>query len=243
MTEISVIVPARNEEGMIAQTLKHIADSCAAYEAGQRVTAACEILVVDNASLDRTADVVRDFKTSLPVRLLPLTTLGAARARNWGRQHARGRILVFVDADTALPEPAIRRIAGHCGDDLIAGITLLGTLEGGLRSRLWWSFWNSVRRLPIPRAKAMPACMFCTAEAFDRFGPFDERVAIGEEWPILAGLYRETPSSLVYDRQIVARSSSRRMDQQAFGYLRVFLKYVWAILHFRGRVHYTDRFR
>ena len=33
--------------------------------------------------------------------------------------------------------------------------------------------------------------------AFEEFGPFDERVAIGEEWPILAGLYRARPGRLV----------------------------------------------
>ena len=46
-----------------------------------------------------------------------------------------------------------------------------------------WSFWNTVRLLPLPKAKAMPALMFCTASTFDALGPFDEEVAIGEEWP------------------------------------------------------------
>ena len=35
----------------------------------------------------------------------------------------------------------------------------------------------------------------------------------------------------------------RRMEMQSFGYTRNFAKYVWAILHFSGRVHYTDRYR
>ena len=81
-----------------------------------------------------------------------------------------------------------------------------------------------MRRLPLPRAKAMPACMFCTREAFDEFGPFDERVAIGEEWPILAGLYRARPRRFVYDRAITALSSGRRMELQRFGYTRTFAR-------------------
>ena len=60
--------------------------------------------------------------------------------------------------------------------------------------------------------------MFCRATVFDEFGPFDEGVAIGEEWPILAGLYRHRPERFVYDRSITAYSSSRRMQAQRFGY-------------------------
>ena len=114
---------------------------------------------------------------------------------------------------------------------------------GGRRARCWWAFWNAVRRLPLPRAKAMPACMFCTREAFDEFGPFDERVAIGEEWPILAGLYRARPRRFVYDQAITALSSGRRMELQRFGYARTFARYVWAVLSFRGRVDYPDHVR
>ena len=89
----------------------------------------------------------------------------------------------------------------------------------------------------------MPALMFCTTAVFDEFGPFDEDVAIGEEWPILASVYRLRPNRFVYDRSLTGRTSSRRMERQAFGYTRTFLKYVWAILHRPGRVHYTDQIR
>jgi hypothetical protein len=85
--------------------------------------------------------------------------------------------------------------------------------------------------------------MFCTREAFDEFGPFDERVAIGEEWPILAGLYRTRPRRFVYDQALTAFSSGRRMELQRFGYTRTFARYVWAVLSFRGRVDYPDHVR
>ena len=125
----------------------------------------------------------------------------------------------------------------------VAGICRLGTFDGGSRARLWWTFWNAVRHLPLPRAKAMPAFMFCTREAFDRYGPFDESVAIGEEWPILAGVYAAEPQRFVYDRRVLAWSSSRRMQLVRFGFVANFAKYVWAVLHRRGRVHYTDTVR
>jgi glycosyltransferase involved in cell wall biosynthesis len=169
---------------------------------------------------------------------------GAARARNHGRRHAQGRILVFVDADTHLPSCALTQIVATCEQrGKSAGIVRLAALDGGWQARCWWTFWEHVRRLPLPRAKAMPAAMFCTAAVFDEFGPFDEEVAIGEEWPILAGLYRSRPHQFIYDRSLTAYTSSRRMERLRWGYVRTFAKYVWAILDRRGRIEYTDRIR
>ncbi|AMV36344.1 glycosyltransferase [Planctomyces sp. SH-PL62] len=241
---LSVVIPARNEEALLGSTLNSVIRARAAFDSSDEARSAVEILVVDNASSDRTAEILRRYAVSAGVRSVCCDPRGAAHARNLGARLARGGILIFLDADTHLPPGAIRRIAALCGEEgFEAGITGLGALDGGRLARGWWAFWNTVRRLPIARAKAMPACMFCTRKAFDEFGPFDERVAIGEEWPILAGLYRARPDRLIYDRTTVALSSSRRMELQRYGYLRTFAKYVWAILSFQGRVHYHDRIR
>jgi glycosyltransferase involved in cell wall biosynthesis len=242
--DISVIIPARNEQRLIRQTLEHVLAACRflsdTTSSGHLIW---EVLLVDNGSTDETANIVRELAES-QVRVVQHHVAGAARARNAGRKHSHGRVLIFVDADTMIPRESLFRILEHCRQQQnVAGITSLGTLDGGIRARVWWGFWNTVRRLPFPRAKAMPAFMFCTAHTFDSFGPFDENVAIGEEWPILAGLYKECRSAVIYDRSIVARSSSRRMDRRVFGYTRCFLKYVWAILHRSGRIHYPDSIR
>jgi glycosyltransferase involved in cell wall biosynthesis len=244
LADVSVIIPARNEERLIRQTLEHVLTACHCLKTtrnGGQVN--CEILLVDNGSTDNTLNIVRSVASS-GITIVQHGAIGAARARNVGREFSSGRILVFVDADTLIPESSLCRIVDHCNErDVVAGITSLGTLDGGVRARLWWHFWNSVRHLPLSRAKAMPAFMFCTAQAFDAFGPFDEDVAIGEEWPILAGLYRVSRKDVIYDRSIVARSSSRRMDKLPLGYTRCFVKYIWAILHHAGRVHYADTIR
>jgi glycosyltransferase involved in cell wall biosynthesis len=244
---LSVIIPARNEERLIEQTVQHALDACryfASHFQQDDQIRSWEVIVVDNQSTDRTRERLQKHEDTGMIKMVSLQTLGAARARNAGRQHSRGEVLVFIDADTLVPIDALYRIMIHCRDrQLAAGITALGQLEAGVRAWLWWTFWNQVRRLPIARAKAMPAFMFCTSTTFDTFGPFDESVAIGEEWPILAGLYRHQRQNVIYDRSIVARSSSRRMNHGRFGYTRTFFKYVWAILHFQGRVHYSDTIR
>lgn len=126
---------------------------------------------------------------------------------------------------------------------IIAGMTRLAPRKSGFRANGWWIFWNAVRRLPLPYAKAMPAFMFCTKKAFEEFGPLNEDIAIGEEWPILAGVYRRRPREFLYLLSVTAYTSSRRMELVPFGYVRLFLKYVWAILDYRGRVHYSSAIR
>jgi glycosyltransferase involved in cell wall biosynthesis len=238
-TLVSVIIPARNESRLIGATLDSIMNA-----ACRLPSIATEIIVVDNASTDATWDILQQYADNGQIKALHLDRLGAARARNHGRTNANGQILVFIDADTVVTSDCLQRIVEHCDiRGIEAGITRLAGLDGGLRAQLWWSFWEHVRRLPLPRAKAMPALMFCTAQVFDEFGPFDESVAIGEEWPILANLYRHRPQQFVYDRSITAFSSSRRMQQQSFGYTRIFLKYAWAILHVSGRRYYSDQVR
>lgn len=245
--DVSIIIPARNEERLIAETVRHAVESCEEFQAngaecGQQ--SRWEVLIVDNNSSDRTVASLDGFQQHPAVRVVSCEAPGAACARNVGRSESVGRVLVFIDADTMIPRKMTAGLVRHCdGDSLKAGITWLGNYDGGIRSRMWWLFWNLVRCLPMARAKAMPAVMFCTAETFDRFGPFEEGIAIGEEWPILAGLYRVDRKLVVYERSLVARSSSRRMDRQAFGYSRTFLRYVWAILHRSGRINYTDRIR
>ncbi|WP_165073715.1 glycosyltransferase [Paludisphaera rhizosphaerae] len=237
---LSVVIPARNEAALLGETLESVLRAIDEFAAPGDV----EVVVVDDGSSDGTPALLEQYAADHGVVVVKCEVRGAARARNLGVRRARGRILVFLDADTHPPADGLRRIATLCDEHgFEAGITRLGALDGGLRARCWWGFWNTVRRLPLPRAKAMPACMFCTREAFDEFGPFDERVAIGEEWPILAGLYRARPRRFVYDRSRVALSSGRRMELQRWGYLRTFLKYGWAIVSFRGRVHYHDQIR
>ncbi|MFE3195530.1 glycosyltransferase [Nocardia sp. NPDC059240] len=231
---LSVIVPARNEAAALASTLRSLL-AAAAFAEPARI----EILVVDSASTDGTADLARSFG----VRVLESPLPGAGRARNLGARHARSDLLVFVDADTHVPLDAFTRVLTHHANGFDGGFSRLAALDGGLRAHLWWLFWDHIRLLPLPRAKAMSAFMFCTREAFETFGPFAESVQLSEEWPILAGLYRTRPTHFHHDRHLTARTSSRRMHLQPFGYTRTFAKYVWAVLQPSGRTHYPDTFR
>lgn len=247
--EFSIIIPARNEENAIGRTLSAVLASVGQFlevpvEEIRLDGSKVQVLVVDNQSTDKTPQVVLEFVKRHGVDYVVCERLGAPCARNYGTRLSHGDILVYVDADTRIPLDSLRVIHGHVNERRRhAGIFALAGDGSSIPSRLWWLFWNCVRLLPLPRAKALPAFMFCTRQVFGEFGPFDEQVQIGEEWPILAGLYRKDPLRLIYDRSLTALTSDRRMTLQRFGYTRTFFKYVWAILHVSGRNGYSDSFR
>jgi cellulose synthase/poly-beta-1,6-N-acetylglucosamine synthase-like glycosyltransferase len=90
---VSVVVPVRDGESMIAACLDSILATD--YPPNRR-----EILVVDNGSTDGTAALIR----SKPVRYLREPKPGVSNARNRGIAESTGEILAFVDAD-CLVEP------------------------------------------------------------------------------------------------------------------------------------------
>ena len=89
----------------------------------------------------------------------------------------------------------------------------------------------------------MPAFMSCDRAHFESYGPFNECWAIAEEWPLTAAAYRYHGERFLYDRSLTARTSSRRMELQPFGYLRTFLKWSSVVLFPWARTSLTDRFR
>ncbi|MBU6323075.1 MAG: glycosyltransferase [Patescibacteria group bacterium] len=85
--EISLVIPAYNEEDYIADCIK----SALAFDGFK------EIIVVDNASTDRTADIARGFPGVSVVRE---ENRGTGFARDRGFRESSGDLVAFVDADT-----------------------------------------------------------------------------------------------------------------------------------------------
>ncbi|MBI5137337.1 MAG: glycosyltransferase family 2 protein [Nitrospirae bacterium] len=100
---VSVIIPAYNREGTIARAL----DSVLA----QTLTD-LELIVVDDASTDRTAEVVAAYADPRVRLLRHATNRRAAAARNTGIRAALGRYVAFLDSDDEwLPEKLAVQIA------------------------------------------------------------------------------------------------------------------------------------
>jgi cellulose synthase/poly-beta-1,6-N-acetylglucosamine synthase-like glycosyltransferase len=102
---ITAIVPARNEQLMIETCVKSLA----------RQAEIAEILVVDDQSTDRTAEIVRGLMREIPnLRLLeggeiPTGWTGKNHALWEGAKHASSKWLLFTDADAELLDRATTR--------------------------------------------------------------------------------------------------------------------------------------
>ncbi len=248
-TRLSFVIPARNEEALIGETLEAILASVARATGGPRddlwlPDTAFEVIVADDASEDATAANVGIFGDDVGVRLVSCAGGTGAAARNAGAAASSGQVLCFVDADTIVPENAVDRILKlHEDERKCLVLFRLVSREPGIRAWLWWSFWGLARHVPLARAKSMPAFMSCDRAHFERYGPFDESWAIAEEWPLTVPAYRHHRERFLYDRSLTARTSSRRMELQSFGYLRTFLKWVSVVLFPWARTSLTDRIR
>jgi 4,4'-diaponeurosporenoate glycosyltransferase len=100
--QLSIIIPARNEE----QSLPTLLRSLVAQSIRPR-----EIIVVDDASTDRTAEVAREHgvrvMNSLP---LPEGWRGKTWACHQGAQSATGELLLFLDADTWFEPDGLQQV-------------------------------------------------------------------------------------------------------------------------------------
>ena len=251
MTErrLSFVIPARNEEALIGEVLEAILASVAHASGVARDSlwlpdTAFEVVVVDDGSEDATAAIVRTFAHDVGVRLVSCVGRSCGAARNVGTAASSGRVLCFVDADTIVPGNAVDRILElHEEEGRCLVLYRLASREPGIRAWAWWTFWGLARHLPLARAKSMPAFMSCDRAHFESYGPFNESWLIAEEWPLTAAAYRHHPARFLYDRSLTARTSSRRMELQPFGYVRTFLKWVSVVLFPWARTSLTDRIR
>ncbi len=102
---VSVIVPAYNECGVVARTIRSVLANDYPN---------LEILFVDDGSLDGTADVVeKEFAGHPKVRVIRQANGGKASALNNGIGQSTGEIVVGLDADTQFATDTISSMVGH----------------------------------------------------------------------------------------------------------------------------------
>lgn len=166
----SVIIPAYNEESLLAATLTELHAAMAA------IPFRGEVVVVDNNSTDLTAEIAA--KHGARVVFEPFRQI--ASARNTGARAATAGYLVFLDADTMLPAELLEKSldllesGNYCG----GGTTLTFDSQLPFLADKLVKFWNWLSRT---NKLAAGSFIFCLAEAFEAIGGFDETTYAGEE--------------------------------------------------------------
>jgi poly-beta-1,6 N-acetyl-D-glucosamine synthase len=130
---VTVLVPAYNEETVILDTVKSALASNYPN---------LEILVINDGSTDRTAELVQQTYGRDPrVRLLLQSNHGKPSALNHGLTEATGEIVVSIDADTVVDPEAIPRLVRHFENPKVGAVA--GNVKVMNRNR-WLTRWQAL---------------------------------------------------------------------------------------------------
>lgn len=180
--QVSVIIPAFNASATIGRAL----DSVRAQEG-----VGAEIIVIDDASSDGTAQAVRDaIRPGENITLLQLpVNSGVSAARNAGIRLARAPYLAFLDADDAWLPGKLRRQVAVIGADPAITLVSCNSQQADAEGRPLKE--GHVNRPPVQGPDAwktllmynfLPTPTVLTRTALVReLGGFDEQLAVGED--------------------------------------------------------------
>lgn len=224
---LSIVIPTKNEENYLPALLASIR---------QQNFSDYEIIVADNGSADRTRAIAESYGCKITGGGLP----GAGRNR--GAAVAQGDMLLFLDADTELPDVDFLRDAlrEFREKDLAMAVPAAIT-EGNFLDKLffrWWNYFVAVSQFGKPLAGGW--CIFVKRELHEKLGGFDEKIILGEDSDYARrgaklGRFRLMPD-------VKVKTSPRRLKKE--GYLKVLVQDVglgiYVLLH--GKMDKENRF-
>lgn len=199
---LSIIIPAHDEAALIGATLDALAEST------QWLGDGVEVIVVDDASRDDTAAIAR----GRGARVVQVDARQIAAARNAGAAAARGERLLFVDADTLANRKVVAALMAAMDGGAIGGgvaVRFMRPLPVHMR------FFESASIVLFRLFGVTPGCfLFCTREAFDAVGGFDERLFVTEDVRFGRALSRVGRIAILREEVV---SSARKMRTYSLG--------------------------
>lgn len=208
---ISIIVPAYNEERYLGETLRHI--QRAKEFLLKKDVVLTELIVVDNDSTDSTSDIAR----SCGARVVEEPKHNIARVRNAGASSAKGNVLVFIDADTLVPDQLLWRIKEVMASPSCFG----GAVDTDYRpaktlAKIYLQLWRILGKLA---GMAQGATQFSRRDVYASLLGYDESLYMGEDvdfyWRLKQFAKRQNAHvCFIEDVQVVP--SARRFDQCSF---------------------------
>lgn len=215
--KLSVVIPAFNEEKYIGSCLDELITT-----AGNDIY---EIIVVDNASTDKTAAVAHRYKG---VKVVKEKQKGLTKARQAGLLAAKGDLIAYIDADTHVKKGWFHRVIREFEKNprlvcLSAPYNLYDVSQW--KRVLVWSWWNLLAyptyRL-LMQYMVLGASFVAKRSVLLKIGGFDESVAFyGEDTNIARRLHKV--GKVKFMRRSFVNSSARRIEAE--GILKMGLKY------------------
>ena len=207
---VSVVIPAYNQADFVSSTIESVL---------AQTSSPFEIIVVDDGSTDRTADVVRSFGDAIHYTFQ--ANAGLSSARNTGISLAKGEFVCFLDSDDlwmpAFVEHMAQRLdtnpkagAVGCGHRMIdlQGMHLSQTGRPDDGQRYDFTAFSKGNPFPVHAMLVRRSCL-------EEIGGFDEDLSACEDWDMwmrlssrypvvtsraLLALYRVNPGSMSSDQ-------------------------------------------
>jgi glycosyltransferase involved in cell wall biosynthesis len=207
---ISFIIPAHDEEELLGLALEAITAACG--QIGEQY----EIIVASDASTDRTADIAQGHGA----RVVNLERRQIAAARNAGAQEAIGDLLIFVDADTQVTASAVAAAVRALRRGAVGGGSCV-RFDGVIP--LYAKVLEYVFRLLQPLVALAPGCfLFCTRDAYQKAGGYDESLFVSEE--VVFAWRLKNLGQFVILREYVITSARKLRTRSALDLLLVGLR-------------------
>lgn len=205
---ISVIIPTLEEERYIGNTLANLAGF------GPEI----ETIVVDGGSKDKTVEIARRYADKVFI----ISVRGISKAKNVGARHARGDILVFLDADVLVSDDFLQKVIRIFQDPNITGATcnIMPTQPKVLEFIYFYllnlSIRFSIASIPKTRFKFGSRGEFIAVRKseFLRVGGFNEKIACMEDLDITFRLFKFRKFTFIKD--LVVYESMRRVRKKGF---------------------------
>lgn len=203
--KLSIVIPAFNEEKCLPATLKKVSEALAEIDCDS------EVIVVNNQSVDKTGEIAKNFGAIVVFEI----EHNIGKVRNTGAKTAEGDLLVFVDADTQVPQKLFQKIVETMADEKCFGGAVAVEYENFERKwmrfyLLGWQFWSAVFDMK------QGAAQFCRKDAFFKLGGYDESFYMGEDvefyWR-LSKLAKQNGGYLNFIENPKVITSSRRFDK------------------------------
>lgn len=198
---VSIVIVTYNKADMLAGSIRSVL---------RQTYRPIEILVVDDGSTDRTAEVVRSFGAQ--VKYLLKENGGTGSARNLGIAEARGEFVAFLDGDDLwLPRKIEIQMAAFRKEPELAAVQCgayyvdnrLEVLETRTCRPERDTLWDFLMFRNLP---AFASCVVIPKKVLDRIGGFGTDLVILSDWDMVcrlakAGTLRSVPELLVLYRQ------------------------------------------
>lgn len=214
---LSIIIPAYNEEKYLPAALAAVTKSAPDF--------LNEVIVVNNASADRTSAVARNVPR---VRVVDEPNKGLTRARQRGLREARGELLAFVDADTTVSAQWFMTIQKEFAVDPRL-VCLSGPYRyydlSPVRGAIVWVYWNLLAYAAylLTGYMTVGGNFVARRSALEKIGGFDTSIEFyGEDTNIARRL--NAVGKVKFSRKFLVQTSARRFKQE--GFVRTGLVYV-----------------